>query len=544
MRTYFSYIFLLAAIISLGSCKKTAEEYPIEKWEEDVIFDPTDSVGNYARQFLMNIYSVMPNNFAGVVNNALLDAGTDDAVYRYPGNTIEIFVNGSWTSWNMPDNVWSKYYNGIRKVNLFLSKIDVVPLKTANLKNEWKAEARFLRALFYFELTKRWGGVPLLGDRVYTLTEDLDLPRNSYDDCVQYIVAECDDIKTKLLKETAVADGDFGRIPRSAAIALKARTLLYAASALNNTTNDAGKWQKAADAAKELIDLGTYSLVTNANYIAMFYTRKTTETILAYQVATSSTLETNYGPVGYSSSGAGNGLINPTQNLVDAFPMKNGKLITETGSGYNDQTPYANRDPRLAATVLANGATWLNRSVELYDGGRDYAGSQTGYYIRKFLGNFTTATSYSATNHNAMIFRYAEVLLNYAEALNEASAGTAPEAAIVAVETIRQRAGLSPYAITRPINKDDFRNLVRNERRCELAFEEHRFWDIRRWKISGEVLNKAALRGVGVVKNGTAYTYSYNRNVLTSTWDDRMYRYPIPIAEIEKSRSLTQNTGW
>ena len=190
MRTTFSYIFLLAVVFSLYSCKKTAEDYPIEKWEEDVIFDPTDSVGNYARQFLMNIYSVMPNNFAGVGNNALLDAGTDDAVYRYPGNTVEIFVNGSWTAWNMPDNVWSKYYNGIRKVNLFLSKIEVVPLKTANLKNEWKAEARFLRALFYFELVKRWGGVPLLGDRVYTLTEDLDLPRNSYEDCVQYIVAE------------------------------------------------------------------------------------------------------------------------------------------------------------------------------------------------------------------------------------------------------------------------------------------------------------------------------------------------------------------
>jgi hypothetical protein len=235
--------------------------------------------------------------------------------------------------------------------------------------------------------------------------------------------------------------------------------------------------------------------------------------------------------------------MNPTQNLVDAFPMKNGKMITEAGSGYSDQTPYANRDPRLAATVLFNGATWLNRAVELYDGGRDYAGSQTGYYMRKFLGNFASASAYSATNHNAMIFRYAEILLNYAEALNEANAVT-PEAAFVAVETIRQRAGLSPYAISRSLSKDDFRKLVRNERRCELAFEEHRFWDIRRWKIANEVLNQAALRGVAVVKNGTGYTYSYNRNVLTSIWADRMYRYPVPIAEIEKSRALIQNTGW
>ncbi|MCS3796391.1 RagB/SusD family nutrient uptake outer membrane protein [Niastella sp. OAS944] len=543
MRTYFSYIFILAVTFSLCSCKKTAEDYPVDQWEEDVIFDPTDSVGNYARQFLMNIYSVMPNNYAGVGNNALLDAGTDDAVYRYPGNTVETFVNGSWAAWNMPDNVWSKYYNGIRKVNLFLSKIDIVPLKTANLKNEWKAEARFLRALFYFELLKRWGGVPLLGDKVYTLTEDLDIPRSSYDECVQYIVAECDDLKTKLLKETAIADGDFGRIPRSAAIALKARTLLYAASPLNNEKNVIVKWQQAADAAKELIDLGTYSLVTNTNYIPMFYARKTTETILAYQVATNNTLETNYGPVGYSGTGAGSGLMNPTQDLVDAFPMKNGLMITDPLSTYNPQAPYANRDPRLAATVLVNGVTWLNRPVELYEGGRDYAGTQTGYYMRKFLGGFTSSTAYSATNHNAMIFRYAEVLLNYAEALNEANS-TPPDAAIKAVESIRQRAGLSPYTISTSITQADFRKLVRNERRCELAFEEHRFWDIRRWKIAGQVLNNTALRGIGVVKNGSAYTYNYDRKVLTTTWNDRMYRYPIPIAEIEKSRKLEQNAGW
>ncbi len=246
MQSIHKYLLLLALTGIIASCKKSIEDYPQERWEEDVVFDPRDSVGNYARQFLMNVYSYLPNHYAGVNDNALIEAGTDDAVYRYPGSTIESFVNGRWTSWNMPDNVWSKYYTAIRRANTFLAKIDIVPLKTAGMKDQWKAEARFLRAMSYFELLKRWGGVPLLGDAFFDLTSNVDFARNSYDECVQYIVAECDAIKDKLLKENAIADGDFGRITRSAAMALKARTLLYAASALNNTYNNATKWQAAA----------------------------------------------------------------------------------------------------------------------------------------------------------------------------------------------------------------------------------------------------------------------------------------------------------
>ncbi|MDF2188622.1 RagB/SusD family nutrient uptake outer membrane protein [Paraflavitalea sp. CAU 1676] len=542
MQSIHKYLLLLALTGIIASCKKSIEDYPQERWEEDVVFDPRDSVGNYARQFLMNVYSYLPNHYAGVNDNALIEAGTDDAVYRYPGSTIESFVNGRWTSWNMPDNVWSKYYTAIRRANTFLAKIDIVPLKTAGMKDQWKAEARFLRAMSYFELLKRWGGVPLLGDAFFDLTSNVDFARNSYDECVQYIVAECDAIKDKLLKENTIADGDFGRITRSAALALKARTLLYAASALNNTSNNATKWQAAAQASKDIIDLGYHAL--NSNFTTLFTTRRSTEVILGFQAGTNNTLETNHGPIGYSGTGAGSGLMNPTQSLVDAFPMKNGKAITESGSGYSDQNPYANRDPRLAATILYNTATWLNRPVELYTGGRDYDGSQTGYYMRKFLGAFTTSTGYSATNHNAMIFRYAEVLLNYAEALNEANA-TAPEEAYKAIESVRQRAGLTPFAIARGMSQADLRKLIRNERRIELAFEDHRFWDIRRWNIGAETINKTVLSGVAVTKNGSTYTYAYNRPVLTTAaWDDKMYRYPIPVAEIEKSKLLIQNKGW
>ncbi|WP_276482424.1 RagB/SusD family nutrient uptake outer membrane protein [Paraflavitalea pollutisoli] len=542
MRTAQSNIWLLALICTMVSCKKAIEDYPQERLEEEEIFDPRDSVGTNSRQFLMNVYAYLPNHFTGVGENALQDAATDDAVYRYPAGTVETFVNGRWTSWNMPDDVWSRYYVGIRRANLFLSKVDIVPLKTAGQKDQWKAEARFCRALFYFELVRRWGGVPLLGNEVLTLEGNVDFTRNTFDQCIQYIVSECDAVKDVLLRENVIADGDWGRVTRTGALALKARALLYAASPLNNAGNDVTKWQAAAQAAKDIIDLNYHALATN--FSTLFTTRRDKEIILNYQANTSSTLETNYGPIGYSGASAGSGLMNPTQNLVEAFPMKNGKAITESGSGYDPQAPYTNRDPRLAATVLYNTLGWLNRPVELYDGGRDYAGTQTGYYMRKFLGAFTTSTAYAATNHNAMIFRYAEVLLNYAEALCEANT-LVPEEAYKALELIRQRAGLSPYTITRGLSQAAFRTLVRNERRVELAFEGHRFWDIRRWKIGAEVLNKTLLRGVAVTKTGTTYTYDAQRPVLTtSTWEDKLYRYPIPVAEIEKSKLLLQNTGW
>ena len=536
------YSIALTLVLANAGCKKTNEDYPLERWDESVVFDPKDSVGNYARQFLMNIYATMPNNFAGIGSNALLDAGTDDAVYRYPNSTVETFVNGRWTAWNMPDNVWSKYYTGIRKVNTFLAKVDMVPVRTPGLVSEWKAEARFLRALFYFEMVKRWGGVPLVGDKIFTLEDNLDVPRNSYEECVAYIVAECDAIRELVVKDADLKDGDLGRITRGAVLALKARTLLYAASPLNNPANDVAKWQRAADAAKDVMNLGNFSLFSN--FTTLFTTRKTTETILAFQSATSTGIETNYGPTGYSGNGTGNGLINPTQNLVDAFPMKNGKEISDPTSGYDPQKPYLNRDPRLAATVFYNGLSWLGRPVELYDGGRDYAGSQTGYFMRKFMGSFTTGSAYSATNHSSIIFRYAEVLLNYAEAANEASAAP-PEDAFKAVESIRQRAGLVPYTISRSLSTTAFRELVRKERRLELAFEEHRFWDIRRWKIGASLLQSKTLTGVTVVKTpDNSYTYTYDRPVLNTVFEERMYRYPIPVGEIEKGKMLEQNTGW
>ncbi len=537
------FLLALAVVACLAvACKKTNEDLPLQRLLDDDVFDPKDSIGYYARAYQMNIYAAMPNNFSGVNNSSLLlDAGSDDAIASTPNSVVEQFVNGRWSAWNLPDNVWGRYYSGIRMVNVYLSRIGVVPIDPV-LKSQYKAECRFLRALFYFELVKRWGGVALVGDKVFSLDDNLQLSRNSYDDCVHYIMAECDSIKGQLKKETDFTDGDWGRIPRGAAYALKAKTMLYAASPWHAAESSV-KWQDAAAAAADLVSLGYYTL--EPSFATVFSARKSREIILAYQAANNTTLETNYGPTGFSGTGVASGMINPTQNLVNAFGMKNGKAITDAGSGYDPGNPYANRDPRLALTVMANGTPWLGRTVQTYTGGLDYSGTRTGYFMRKFLGNFATGSAYTAMTHNPIIFRYAEILLDYAEALNEASAAP-PEAAFAAVEQIRQRAGLSPYTLSRSLNQSQLRMIIRNERRTELAFEEQRFWDIRRWKIADQLLNNQPLTGVSITQNANgSFAYDFNRPVLNTVFDAaKMYLYPVPQTEIDKNRNLKQNPNW
>lgn len=547
--------FILLLIIVFTGCVKTSEKYPLERWDEDVVFDPTDSAGINARAFLANIYSGLPNHYAGVNNSTILsEIGTDDAAYRFLNSAPENMINGRWSAWNLPDNVWNANYAGIRKVNLFLNKIDIVPIKEKGLISRMKGEARFLRAMFYFELVKRWGGVPLIGDRVLEMNEDLKLSKNSYEDCVNYIVSECDAIKNMVfLEKTPVTgeplpggmpDGEWGRVSRTAVMALKSRTLLYAASVLNNPANDINKWRAAATAAKDIIDINYHTLLTD--FTGLFITRRTNETIFSFQTATSITMENNYSPIGYSPANVVNrGIINPSQNLVDAFPMKNGKDITEAGSGYDAQNPYNNRDPRLDATVFRNNTAWLGRPAAIYEGGVDLGkdGSRTGYYLKKFLGKFSTGTTYAAQHHSPIIFRYAEILLNYAEALNEVNNGPNAEA-FNALDLIRQRAGLVPYQVDRSLGYAAFKKLVQNERRIELAFEGHRIWDIRRWNI-GSTLNGQPLKGIRIVKNAdNSFSYFYDVTVLNMVYTEKMNRYPIPIAEIEKNNNLSQNPGW
>ncbi|WP_346238365.1 RagB/SusD family nutrient uptake outer membrane protein [Niabella insulamsoli] len=567
---------LLGCITLLSACAKNIEKVPLELTTIDYIFDTGDSLGVNAERYLSGIYFTIPRGY-NRVSSDLLDAASDDAISSVTGSS-DVFklATGGYNASSLPEseNVWSRCYAGIRKANIFINNIDQVPLNkkvtpSFPKKHAYKAEARFVRSLLYFELLKRYGGVPLIGDNVWVLGDDVKVPRNSFDACVNYIVAECDAIKDSLRTLAQVkATGEYHSITRGACLALKTRVLLYAASPLFNGGNiesgndktgylneDINRWKLASDAAKALINLNEYELVPSL-FSDIFITvdgvngKSNKEVILARLEGRSTALEVANGPVGYSP-GTATGMTSPTQELVDAFPMKNGLAIDAENSGYNISDPYANRDPRLGMTILYNGHAWLNTSLETFEGGRSHPGNlnvetRTGYYMRKFLGPFESTNNFSDQFHDFILFRYAEVLLNFAEAQNEFS-GPNDEVYQVLFD-LRKRAGIEAgadgrYGIAAGMNQSQMRDAIRNERRIELAFEEHRYWDIRRWKIAETVVN-TPLHGMSIIR-GSSGRLSYTRaGVFQPMFVSRQYLYPIPYDEVVKNPNMDQNPGW
>jgi hypothetical protein len=563
MKNYrYTLLILCSAALLFGACTKSLEDKPLELVTEQYLWDPTDSLGTNAGYFLDNIYAQLPNGYDRIGGD-LLDAATDDAVPSRDGTSIATFTNGGYTPFTNPDDSWASNYASIRMCNLFVNNFNKVHLLKTLLITDgqyWRAENRFLRAMFYFELVKRYGGVPLLGDKVLSLTDNLNIPRNTFDDCVNYVVSECDAIKDSLRLDP-VAAGDYGRITKAVALTLKAKILLLAASPLNNPTNDVTRWRKAKNAAADMIRMNVFSL--DPSFQDVFTAAKNNEVILSYHRAVTFDLETINSPVGYiSGTTTSEGRTSPTEDLVEAFPTIKGLPITtdiksaSNPTGYDATNPYLNRDPRLALTVFYNGENWLSRPVQTYDGGKDRPGgtavqTKTGYYMRKFLGDFSTNTAYSNQSHNFPIFRYADVLLMFAEAKNEVDGpGTSADSVYTYLRAIRARAGIAvgtapnTYGLADGMSVSAMRDAIRNERRLEMAFEEQRFWDLRRWELAETVYNQP-LHGIRITQNGNVLNYQVE--TLTTPFQffaPRMYRYPIPYTEIVKNTNLKQNDGY
>lgn len=559
------YIILYAiSILAIYSGCKRVETEPRDWIQSDLVWDEKDKNGTVAGFFLNSVYTYIPGGF-NRIGGDYLDAASGDAIPSRLNTSVEFYTNGRVSVLNNPDAYWGGSYAGIRGANIFLANIDKVPMADIT-KQYWKAEARFIRALLYFELLKRYGGVPLVDDKIFTVEDNLELPRNTYEECVSYIVAECDAIKDNLRTEKGANYGtnDWGRIAKGAALALKIRTYLYAASPLFNgggfesdatrkvltgyPTADATRWQRVIESAEELMGLTYYALQPSFNNV--FVTNKNTEVILNKQGATNFSVETNNAPVGFGTPALSNGRTSPTADFVNAFPMNNGLDINAPGSGYNVANPYANRDPRFTSTLFFNGSNWLRRAVQTFDGGLDKPGgtavqTRTGYYLRKFMADFSNNTTYTNQYHNFVLFRYAEVLLSYAEALNEVGR---TEDAVTQIKAIRARAGIQAgantrYGIADGISQTDLRTLIRNERRIELAFEEHRFWDVRRWKIAPETLNRT-VNGTKITKNAdNSFTYQ-DVPVANLSFTNKLYHMPIPYSETTKNSKLIQNEGW
>jgi hypothetical protein len=581
MKKLFHIFLAVLAGCSLWSCEKSYESVPLgQQITSDLAFDPRDSLGKQAMAYLLTTYQQALYNGHNRIGGTYLDAATDDAISSASGiPAAQAIATGAYSAASPnADDMWARNYAAIRNATVFIVYINRVPLleKLPNgqpARAAYRSEARFLRAWLYWQLVKRYGGVPLLGDTIRQITDNVQLPRSSFSDCVNYIVSECDNIKDSLRTASMVNPTTYGRITQGAAMALKAEVLLYAASPLFNggnidpqnpltgyTTYDPARWKLAADAAKAVMDLNTYKLMPSFNDV--FTTQAApvgpnTEAIFWFQLGSpANSVEQANAPVGYSSVG-GNGATSPTQNLVDAFPSDSGYAITAAAAHYNPNDPYSHRDPRLSLTVFHNGSLWLNRGVQTYDGGLDKPGgsvqqTKTSYYMRKFMGPFESVTSnppaYSGIDHDWVYYRYAGILLNYAEATNEVS-GPSTEVYNI-LYALRQRAGIltgpdNTYGVPQGMTQDEMRTFIRNERRIEMAFEEQRYWDIRRWKIADQVYNTAPLQGLDIQASSSGQVFYNPIPVLTTVFrSPQMYLYPIPYSEVIKNSRMKQNPLW
>ena len=577
--------FLGVGLLFMASaCNDGYEKEPVEHFTLDYLFSRADSAGIQARYFLNNIYyEHLPSGY-NRINGDFLDAASDDAI-SINNNEPEIYklFMGRYSAVSrLTDMEWGGYYQGIRKANILINNIDVVPFnltyinalgETKPLNYTMKAEARFLRAHFYFELVKRYGGVPLIGDNVYVLGDDVQLPRNTFAQCIDYIVRELDEIKDDL-RSLPMADAtEFAHAPtKEACLAMKARVLLYAASPLFNEkpleagneligypSYDSGRWNLAAQAAKDLIDQygpkgkGTLNLAQDyRNIFVDFYGGNNPELIFFRPVGKNKSIETANGPLGFSGNSLGNGNTNPTQNLVESFLMKDGTKYVSTSV----DDPFKNRDPRLDFTILHHGSRWLNTTLDTQVGGtHNPSGAQysrTCYYMAKFMKDNQTSSNYEDNIHLWVMYRYGEVLLNYAEALNEVAlaGGTIDNKEVLnSLIQLRKRAGIEPgnenyYGLPAPQNYDaaEMREIIRNERRIEMAFEEQRYWDIRRWRIAEDIF-KEPLKGLNIQVVGNKTIYN-EVNVLSAEFDTKRYFYPIPYSEVIKNGNMIQNPNW
>ena len=540
------------------------------------------------------VYSQLPGDL-GVLDGALRESATDNSVYIWSDNSVHDFYNNAWSPNNAVDNMWSKCYGAIRSVNSFLENYSQERLERFRWNDTYeediakatmyREELRVLRAFYLFELAKRYGDIPLL-TRTYALDEINSVEKSSFSEVIKYICDECNDAA----KTLPVSHQDFwaetGRVTKGTALALKSRALLYAASMLHNPSQDADKWKAAADAAYAIIKENWYSLPkTNADPL---YDKnggndvlKSPQLIFERRNGESFDFEANNLPISYEKGETGNV---PTQNLVDAFQLTNGKDFDweQLAPGQN---PYEGRDPRFYKTVLCNGDTWMNSTIQSYEGGKDGAGTAgattTGYYLKKYMNETVSLTPSNEKKkpHHFIIFRYAEILLIRAEA--GAELGQDPELDKT-INALRDRVGFNHHLTTNPIEdpklvaeyptiKGPNANLIREirrERRVELMAEGYRYHDLMRWACGirlnqpklGIIPDKATSEndlngyntkdyesiksGLGFVDGAIDVYTKRMTNPVPNFIDPKNYLFSIPTNQIGLNPNLKQNPGW
>lgn len=510
-------IIILLAATSLLSCRKFLDKNPLDTPSLETYWSTPDQ----AKLWVNNLY-----NSLGGVEETLYEAFSDNGFGR-AGNGANNIANGAYETIDSRVSAeWS--YRYIRLALEFFENVGKVPnMPDAQLK-ELSGQVRFILAYRYYKMITFFRDVPLVTQPL--AVEEADLGKSTKAEVLDYILQQLNTAITELPATWPAADN--GRVTKGAALALKARVLLY---------NE--KWAEAAATAKEIMDAGTYQLhpAFNELFIAVS-NNKTKEVILAKQYAeTANTHDINlrYAPVALN----GQALILPTAELQASFEMKDGLPISESPL-YDPTQPFDNRDPRYYVTFLYHGQTLNGTPVDLT--GSEYNFAFTYLYFRKYIADFKDR--FRPAHVNWILFRYAEVLLNYAEAKNEA---TGPEGSIYdALDLIRQRAGMPVVDRVKYASQATLREFIRNERRVELAGEGLRYFDIIRWRTAEQTLN-INLRSMDLAqwasgpKDANGEPILKQRAVQVRVFNPaKHYVWPIPQTAVDRSKLLEQHTEW
>jgi hypothetical protein len=551
-------LFPLSSLLfsSCANLEYTEETTRDEKWTYEYF-------ENGLKNLVFDVYAQVYNNELAANSAYFLAGATDEAQYALETGAVNSYVNGGWSPANPNSNIWTKAYTAIADVNMYLEKIDETDLSDWKYNSDydkWMAqmelfpyELRFLRAYFYFELFKAYGDVPLV-TTVLTNGQANNIERTPADQIVKFIVDECDAIAPYLpVSYVTEVNSEIGRATRIAAFALKARTLLYAASPLHNPTGDKAKWAKAAEACKYILDNASVWGLKLSAYGSLWGRDAFTNAELIFGIGRGDSNDfekANY-PVGVENGSSGNC---PTQSLIDQYEFQdNGETFAERYPGSIDLNivdPYEGLDPRFALTVVKNGDTWPTngaqaKEIETFTGGFNaapkYGATPTGYYLKKYVDGscVTTADNQTFSRHTWIIFRLGEFYLDYAEAVYNAT-GSANDAtygmtANEAINVLRNRSDIQMPKFTE--DGDEWVERYQRERLVELAFENHRFWDVRRWKKGAQYFKTIQ---VASISSSLMLTRSTN----TRQWDEKFNFYPIPQSEMKKNPNMTQNPGW
>ncbi len=546
-RDQFLYI---ALIIIFSSCKKTLDLQP-SAFSEQTVWSDKNLVLTYINQIYRDaVFAYKDAGFAWGAQTDELYSNFDwcsESIYVQGQATPDNQISSTPTNWSETINFWNILYNTVRETNVFFKNIGQLDTTgIGSLVERMKGEVYFLRALTYFELLKRFGGVPLITDVYDANDKGFNASRASWDSTKLFILSDISQAVDRL--PLSYSDQDLGRATKGAALALKSRLLLYAASPYFNKTNDMNKWQQAADAAKEVIDLGIYSLYGTSTTLNKIFTDYFNSEIIFARMFNGTIQEDRYNtiyrdlsPNGYNGYSA----YNVLQQLVDDFEMADGSSFNWSNPAHA-ANPYSNREPRFYADILYNGAPFRGRKAEFYTGGLDskesplspWNASKTGYTIRKMVDESYDFNVQPYSTSQWVVFRLAEIYLNYAEA--SAQLGNTAEA-LTYLNKIRQRAGVPDVTVS---GNAELLTKIQHERRIELCFEGHRFFDIRRWGIA----EKGSEDAIGITitstsPTNTSFTYQIT-TIQERVWMPGFYFYPIPRSEIQKDPAIVQNPGY